>query len=89
MGMWNDEGGLLQKKRNSRSGYELLHPVITHTLLAGRTILLVLVWSAGAAAQDRTPFTEPGSKKGIQVQMTSDALALGIRHATLNCVLNT
>ncbi len=33
---------------------------------------------------DTRPFPDPGSKKGIQVQMADDALALGIRHATLN-----
>ena len=35
-------------------------------------------------AKDTRPFPKPDSKKGIQVQMTDDALALGIRHATLN-----
>ncbi len=35
-------------------------------------------------AKDTRPFPKPDSKKGIQVQMADDALALGIRHATLN-----
>ena len=30
------------------------------------------------------PFPQPKSKKGLQVQMIDDALALGIEHATLN-----
>ncbi len=35
-------------------------------------------------AKDTRDFPKTGSKKGIQVQMADDALALGIRHATLN-----
>jgi hypothetical protein len=35
-------------------------------------------------ARDREPFPEPASKKGLQVQMVDDALALGIKHAALN-----
>lgn len=35
-------------------------------------------------AQDKTPFPETSSKKGLQVQMVDDALALGIKHAALN-----
>lgn len=37
-----------------------------------------------AAAQDPTPYPSPPSKKGLQVQMVDDALALGIHHAALN-----
>jgi hypothetical protein len=40
-------------------------------------------------AQDRTPFPQPATKKGIQVQMTQDAIDLGIKHATLNVNLNS
>jgi hypothetical protein len=35
-------------------------------------------------APDATPFPTPASKKGLQVQMVDDALALGIQHAALN-----
>ena len=35
-------------------------------------------------ARDTRDFPKTDSKKGIQVQMADDALALGIRHATLN-----
>jgi hypothetical protein len=35
-------------------------------------------------ARDMREFPRPGGKKGIQVQMADDALALGIRHAALN-----
>lgn len=38
----------------------------------------------GAAEPDATPFPEPQSKKGLQVQMIDDALSLGIKHAALN-----
>lgn len=38
----------------------------------------------GSSAQDRTPFPASSSKKGLQVQMVEDALALGIKHAALN-----
>lgn len=34
--------------------------------------------------QDKTPFPETASKKGLQVQMVDDALALGVKHAALN-----
>jgi len=33
---------------------------------------------------NKDPFPAPPSKKGLQVQMVEDALALGIRHAALN-----
>jgi hypothetical protein len=32
----------------------------------------------------REPHPKPGTKKGLQLQMVDDALALGIRHCTLN-----
>ena len=35
-------------------------------------------------SRHREPHPTPASKKGLQVQMTDDALALGIRHCTLN-----
>jgi hypothetical protein len=42
------------------------------------------VEALAGVASDTREFPRPGSKKGIQVQMADDALALGIRHATLN-----
>jgi hypothetical protein len=39
--------------------------------------------------QDPRPFPNPGSKKGLQVQMLDDGIALGIKHATLNVSLGT
>jgi hypothetical protein len=51
------------------------------------TLLLFLALTsppAGAAQCDQTPFPEPASKKGLQVQMVEDALALGVKHAALN-----
>lgn len=35
-------------------------------------------------SRNREPHPTPASKKGLQVQMVDDALALGIRHCTLN-----
>ncbi len=43
-----------------------------------------VVLVAPALAQDTTPFPNVDSKKGLQVQMVDDALALGIKHAALN-----
>ncbi len=40
-----------------------------------------------AHAEDTRPFPNPGTKKGLQVRMVPDALALGIRHAALNVSL--
>ena len=42
------------------------------------------VEDVASLARDREPHPTPSSKKGLQVQMTEDALALGIRHCTLN-----
>jgi len=39
------------------------------------------------AAQNTDPFPTAESKKGLQVQMVDDALALGVKHAALNCDL--
>jgi hypothetical protein len=38
-----------------------------------------------SAAPNPEPYPTPASKKGLQVQMVDDALALGIHHAGLNC----
>lgn len=54
---------------------------------AGAVVRTWLAPKQARIAPDATPFPEPGSKKGLQVQMTDDALALGIRHATVNCVI--
>ncbi len=51
------------------------------------TGLLLLTAVAVAAAQNAEPYPQPASKKGLQVQMVDDALALGIKHAGLNCPL--
>src|SRR5688572_15812714 len=53
---------------------------VVASLLFGTVVLF--------ASQDRTvnpdPFPVVPSKKGLQVQMVDDALALGIKHAALN-----
>ena len=38
-------------------------------------------------AKDARPFPNPGSKKGLQIQMVDDAIALGVRHAGINLSL--
>ncbi|MDZ4404720.1 DUF5722 domain-containing protein [Prosthecobacter sp.] len=47
-------------------------------------LLLCLAFAGFASAQNTDPFPNPPNVKGIQVQMTDDALALGIHHATIN-----
>lgn len=62
---------------------------ITLLLLILKTILLALAiaLSSAHAAPNSDPYPTPPSKKGLQVQMVDDALALGIKHAGLNCHL--
>jgi len=45
---------------------------------------LVVAISALDDNPDQTPYPESASKKGLQVQMVDDALALGVKHAALN-----
>jgi hypothetical protein len=49
--------------------------------------LVLLALLPGPTRQDPEPFPDPGSKKGLQVQMVEDALHLGVRHATFNVQL--
>jgi len=51
--------------------------------------LFLSLLTAGAlhAAPNPEPYPTPTSKKGLQVQMVDDALALGIKHAGLNCAI--
>ncbi|HEV7279840.1 MAG TPA: DUF5722 domain-containing protein [Pirellulaceae bacterium] len=56
------------------------------TALALTWFASIALAGAGAIA-DHVPFPQPGSVKGLQVQMTDDALALGIRHAAINVSL--
>ena len=51
------------------------------------TGLLLFTAVAAAVGQNVEPYPQPASKKGLQVQMVDDALALGIKHAGLNCHL--
>ena len=53
-----------------------------------RLALLALLSCLTAAAQPNAdPFPTPPSKKGLQVQMVDDAIALGIHHAGINVSL--
>jgi hypothetical protein len=57
---------------------------LLRTLTIAAAISLIAHPNETARAADARPFPEPGSKKGLQVQMIDDALALGIKHAALN-----
>jgi hypothetical protein len=50
-------------------------------------IIFVVLSGSIFAAPNPEPYPQPASKKGLQVQMVDDALALGIKHAGLNCHL--
>ena len=56
--------------------------------LCWRAIVLLASFLPAFARDDR-PFPDPGGKKGLQVQMIEDGLALGIKHATLNVSLGS
>lgn len=47
-------------------------------------LLCVFTVSLSAAEPNADPFPTPATKKGLQVQMIDDALALGVGHAALN-----
>lgn len=47
-------------------------------------LLSALVFSAAAASKYNEPFPHAASKKGLQVDMIDDAIALGVKHAALN-----
>jgi hypothetical protein len=54
-----------------------------------RSILLLIIcgWSASlaiAGSPNEDHFPQPPNKKGLQVQMIDDAIALGVHHAALN-----
>lgn len=50
-------------------------------------LFLALVSQTRLPAQDIAPFPTPPNKKGLQVQMVDDAIALGIHHAAVNVSL--
>lgn len=62
------------------------NPLQTSSL---RLLLAAFLLLAGGvhAQPDATPFPTPPTKKGLQVQMVEDALALGIHHAAINVSL--
>ncbi|HWN94798.1 MAG TPA: DUF5722 domain-containing protein [Methylomirabilota bacterium] len=55
----------------------------TFHLLAIEFFLCALLTAAGASRYDE-PYPNAASKKGLQVEIVDDALALGIKHAALN-----
>ena len=62
-------------------------PILPPTRLNFLAAVAAGLLSAGplAAAPNPEPYPTPTSKKGLQVQMVDDAIALGIQHAGLNC----
>ena len=48
------------------------------------TLLLIASVAPGLCAPNPQPYPTPPSKKGLQIQMADDALALGIHHCALN-----
>lgn len=60
-------------------------PRCPHPWIALGGFLAALGLGLGAlGAANPEPYPTPASKKGLQVQMVDDAIALGIRHAALN-----
>ena len=68
----------------SASGFAVMlpHPTLGRIPAGG-----VRFASEIAGAKDTRPFPNPGSKKGLQVQMVEDAIAIGVRHAGVNLSL--
>ncbi len=48
------------------------------------TLILSLAFSIRVSAQQPDPFQHVASKKGLQVELVDDAIALGIKHAAIN-----
>lgn len=73
---------LLPASGREASGFVLMVPHATR----GRVPVggIVHVSDVEREFKDARPFPNPGSKKGLQVQMVDDAIATGVRHATLN-----
>jgi hypothetical protein len=63
-------------------GLSRWHPRFRAWPLVVATIVGLCLAAMGAANPE--PYPQPSSKKGLQVQMVDDAIALGIRHAALN-----
>lgn len=57
------------------------------SILKNILLAIALAISSAVAAPNADSYPTPPSKKGLQVQMVDDALALGIKHAGLNCHL--
>jgi len=48
----------------------------------------IFLWRSFKELRDKEPFPFSSSKKGLQIQMADDALALGVKHA-LSCHLTS
>lgn len=58
-----------------------------HLLRSTCWLLAALATACAAPPGNPAPYPSPTSVKGLQVQVVDDALALGIRHAGINCNL--
>jgi Family of unknown function (DUF5722) len=60
--------------------------IVTYTPDPMKLLVIIFAASVGLAraTPDATPYPNPPSIKGLQVQMVDDALALGIHHAGVN-----
>ncbi|MBL9117340.1 MAG: hypothetical protein JNJ83_20195 [Verrucomicrobiaceae bacterium] len=65
----------------------MLHRSSIQTIRVAFVTLVLAALVLRGEEPDSVPFPKTDSIKGLQVQMTSDALALGIRHATINVSL--
>lgn len=67
-----------------RSGWIRFGSIPPRAFVLALALAFVSAASPGWSEVNRDPFPKPLSKKGLQVQMVDDALALGIKHAALN-----
>lgn len=67
-----------------RDGKKSCLPGAPGHFFVGLVLLVASAASLHAEPPDADPFPQTRSKKGLQVQMIDDALALGVEHAALN-----
>ena len=85
-----ERAGVRGKTRTNLPQHSVSHPS-RWTCLVALLFLFLITCSAPAAETSRyhDPFPIVSSKKGLQVQMLDDAIALGIKHAALNVNLTS
>lgn len=60
---------------------------LLRAMLAAAALVTATLGQLAPRATDATPYPSATSKKGLQVQMVDDAIALGIQHAAVNVAL--